>query len=146
MQSRHFENIDSEGVKLMTLLDGERRLVILLHGFPQCWYLWRNQIDAIAESGYQVAVPDQRGYGESDAPEDITDYDILHLTSDVKNIAEKLGHQRFTVIGHDWGAVEEVILHQRQKRLVCKVVFREIAVALKSLMGVARIELALAEL
>ncbi len=98
MQSRRFENIDSEGVNLKTLVEGEGPLVILLHGFPQCWYLWRNQIDAIAESGYQVAVPDQRGYGESDAPEDITDYDILHLTNDVKNIAEKLGNQRFTVI------------------------------------------------
>lgn len=115
MQSRHFENIDSEGVNLKTLVEGEGPLVILLHGFPQCWYLWRNQIDAIAESGYQVAVPDQRGYGESDAPEDITDYDILHLTSDVKNIAEKLGHQRFTVIGHDWGAAvawNTALLHE----------------------------------
>ena len=121
MQNRQFEMINSDGVSLRTVVEGDGPLVVLLHGFPQCWYLWRHQISAIAEAGYQVAVPDQRGYGGSDAPLEIADYDILHLTNDVKNVAEALGHERFTVIGHDWGAAvawNTALLHENAVRAV----------------------------
>jgi pimeloyl-ACP methyl ester carboxylesterase len=101
---RNFRTIQTNGIRLNTVVEGDGPLVILLHGWPQCWYLWRNQIDPLVEAGFQVAVPNQRGYDSSDAPEDIEAYDILNLTADVTGIADALGHETFTVVGHDWGA------------------------------------------
>ncbi|NJM69698.1 MAG: alpha/beta hydrolase [Scytonema sp. RU_4_4] len=104
MKERNFRTIKTNGVSLKTVVEGTGPLVILLHGWPQCWYLWRHQIDPLVEAGFQVAVPDQRGYGGSDAPEEINAYDIIHLTGDVVGIADALEYETFTVIGHDWGA------------------------------------------
>src|SRR4029077_21041599 len=77
MKQRHFEMVKTNGVTLRTVVEGKGPLVVLLHGFPQCWYLWRHQIDPIVEAGFQVAVPDQRGYGGSDRPEAIEAYNIV---------------------------------------------------------------------
>jgi pimeloyl-ACP methyl ester carboxylesterase len=96
--------IETNGVRLRTVVEGKGPLVVLLHGWPQCWYLWRHQITPLVEAGFQVAVPDQRGYGGSDRPAEIEAYNILELTSDVVGIADALGHERFIVVGHDWGA------------------------------------------
>ncbi len=100
-----FQYLKTNGVTLRTLVKGEGPLVILLHGFPEFWHLWRHQIDPIIEAGYKVAVPDQRGYAGSDAPPAIEDYDILHLTDDVLGIADALGYDDFIVIGQDWGCI-----------------------------------------
>ncbi|MDZ8188099.1 MAG: alpha/beta hydrolase [Nostoc sp. ChiSLP02] len=105
MKERNFRTIKTNGVNLRTVVEGQGPLLILLHGWPQCWYLWRHQIDPLVEAGFQVAVPDQRGYGGSDAPEDVNAYDIIHLTGDVVGIADALGRETFTVIGHDWGTI-----------------------------------------
>ena len=104
MRERTFTPIDTNGVRLRTVVEGSGPLVILLHGFPQCWYLWRHQIDPLVAAGFRVAVPDQRGYGGSDRPEPIQAYNILELTADVAGIADALGHEHFLVVGHDWGA------------------------------------------
>jgi pimeloyl-ACP methyl ester carboxylesterase len=115
MIDRNFEMLRTNGVMLRTVVEGKGPLVILLHGFPQCWYLWRHQIDPLVEAGFQVAVPDQRGYGGSDCPPAITDYNIRALAADVAGIAPALGHETFTVIGHDWGCVvawNTALLHE----------------------------------
>ena len=104
MHDRHFEMIETNGVRLRTVVEGRGPLVVLLHGFPQCWYLWRHQIDPLVHAGFQVAVPDQRGYGGSDQPAAIEAYNIVDLSADVVGIADALGHERFLVVGHDWGA------------------------------------------
>jgi len=104
MTNRDFRMIEANGIRLRTVVEGEGPLVVLLHGWPQCWYLWRHQIDPLVEAGFQVAVPDQRGYGGSDKPEEIEAYNIIELTNDVVGIADALGHERFIVVGHDWGA------------------------------------------
>src|SRR5687768_7185970 len=104
MQTRDFRMIETNGIRLRTVVAGSGPLVILLHGFPQCWYLWRHQIDPIVQAGFQVAVPDQRGYGGSDRPEPIEAYNIIELTRDVVGLADALGHESFIVVGHDWGA------------------------------------------
>ncbi len=104
MKNRNFQMIETNGTRLRTVVEGKGPLVVLLHGFPQCWYLWRHQIDPLVEAGFRVAVPDQRGYGGSDRPDEIEAYDILNLTGDVAGIAEALGHETFHVVGHDWGA------------------------------------------
>ena len=79
-------------------------LLILLHGFPEFWYSWRKQIGPLAEAGFRVVVPDQRGYNVSSKPQKITDYTIGNLVADVVYIAGALGRERFHLAGHDWGA------------------------------------------
>jgi pimeloyl-ACP methyl ester carboxylesterase len=80
------------------------RLVVLLHGFPEFWYGWRHQIDALASAGYRVVIPDQRGYNLSDRPKGVAAYDVDLLARDVVGLADAFGRQRFSLIGHDWGA------------------------------------------
>lgn len=81
------------------------RLAILLHGYPEFWYGWRGQIGPLAEAGYRVVVPDQRGYNESSKPSDWRAYRLPNLTRDVLDIAAELGHDRFLLAGHDWGGI-----------------------------------------
>lgn len=80
-------------------------LVILLHGFPEFWYGWRRQIPALAGMGYQVLAPDQRGYNLSDKPRDIASYELDRLAADITGLADGAGRRRFSIVGHDWGAV-----------------------------------------
>jgi pimeloyl-ACP methyl ester carboxylesterase len=79
--------------------------VVLAHGFPELAYSWRHQIPALADAGYHVLAPDQRGYGQSDRPEAIADYDIRHLTDDLLGLLDDIGANRAAFVGHDWGAM-----------------------------------------
>ncbi len=83
---------------------GEGPLVVLIHGFPESWYSWRHQLPFLAESGFRAVAPDMRGYGESDAPEKIEDYDIQKVTGDIVGVLDALGEESAVVVGHDWGA------------------------------------------
>jgi pimeloyl-ACP methyl ester carboxylesterase len=78
--------------------------VLLLHGFPDCWRLWRHQVPALAEAGYRVLAPDLRGFGETDKPEKVEDYRMRTLVGDVVGLLDALGVDRAAVVGHDWGA------------------------------------------
>jgi pimeloyl-ACP methyl ester carboxylesterase len=80
-------------------------VVILLHGFPEFWYGWRNQLAALAEAGFRVIAPDQRGYNTSSKPSGIPAYKVSQLTLDVIAIVDQLGEDRVHVVGHDWGAL-----------------------------------------
>lgn len=80
------------------------KVVWLLHGFPECWYSWRHQIDALASAGYRVYAPEMRGYGQTSAPEDPAAYDLITLCSDIQQAMDKLGHEQVAMVGHDWGA------------------------------------------
>ena len=116
-----FQYLDTNGVSLRTVVRGEGPLVILLHGFPQCWYLWRHQIDPLVAAGYRVAVPDQRGYGGSSCPPAVGDYDIRTLCADVVGLAAALGESTFNLIGHDWGCIvawNTALLHPDNCRAV----------------------------
>lgn len=79
-------------------------VVLLLHGFPECWYSWRHQLAALAEAGFHAVAPDQRGYARSDAPEAIDAYTVLHLVGDAVGVLDAVGADRAVVVGHDWGA------------------------------------------
>ncbi len=105
MKHRNFRLINTNGITLRVVVEGDGPLLLLLHGFPQCWYLWRHQIDGLVAAGYQVAVPDQRGYGGSDKPANVEAYDVMQLAADAVGIADALGHETFTLVTHDWGAV-----------------------------------------
>jgi len=77
--------------------------VLLCHGFPESWYSWRHQLDALADAGYRVIAPDQRGYGQTDAPAEVEAYTQLHLVGDLVGLLHELGIESATVVGHDWG-------------------------------------------
>jgi pimeloyl-ACP methyl ester carboxylesterase len=91
MKQRNFRMIETNGVRLKVIVEGSGPLLLLLHGFPQCAYLWRNQIDDLVAAGYQVAVPDQRGYGGSDKPADPQAYDTLTLSADARRHRRRTG-------------------------------------------------------
>ena len=121
MKEHNSQLIETSGIRLHTVVEGNGPLVILLHGWPQCWYLWRHQIAPLVEAGFQVAVPDQRGYGGSDRPAEVEAYNIIELTNDVVGIADALGHEQFIVVGHDWGAPvawHTALLHPQRVRAV----------------------------
>jgi pimeloyl-ACP methyl ester carboxylesterase len=79
-------------------------LVILLHGFPEFWFGWRELVGPLAEAGYRVVAPDQRGYNLSSKPKGVAAYRLDPLRADVFALASALERERFSVVGHDWGA------------------------------------------
>lgn len=96
--------VEVNGVRLHVAEQGEGPLVLLLHGWPETWYSWRQQFAPLAAAGYRVVAPDQRGYARSEQPPDVDSYSMLHLAGDVIALIEALGEERAIVVGHDWGA------------------------------------------
>ncbi len=96
---------DVNGVDLHVVMGGpeDGQLVVLLHGFPECWHAWQHQIPALIAAGYRVVVPDQRGYGLSDKPAGVRQYRFDVLAADVAALIEKMGREKAIVVGHDWG-------------------------------------------
>ena len=96
--------IATNGINMHIAEAGKGPLVVLCHGFPESWYSWRHQLGALAEAGYHVVAPDQRGYGQTDAPEDNDAYTQFHLVGDVVGLVAALGERQAVIVGHDWGA------------------------------------------
>jgi pimeloyl-ACP methyl ester carboxylesterase len=97
--------VDVDGVGIEYEVTGEGRPAVLLHGFPDSGRLWRHQVPALAGAGFQVIVPDLRGYGRSGKPEAVEAYSLALLARDVMAILDGLGIAQAHVVGHDWGAV-----------------------------------------
>ncbi len=98
------KKIQANGINFNVAVAGEGPLVLLCHGFPELWLSWRAQIIALSEAGYRVAAPDMRGYGDTDAPEEVEKYSIFHLVGDMVGIVQALGEEKAAIIGHDWGS------------------------------------------
>ena len=96
--------VEANGLRMHVAERGDGPLVVLLHGWPESWYSWRHQIVALADAGFRVAAPDQRGYGRTARPEEVERYTQLDLVGDVVGLIGALGETRAIVIGHDWGA------------------------------------------
>ena len=77
--------------------------VVLCHGWPELAFSWRHQIKALGDAGIRVIAPDQRGYGATERPEKVEDYDLDHLTADLAGLLDHLGVERAVFVGHDWG-------------------------------------------
>jgi pimeloyl-ACP methyl ester carboxylesterase len=101
-----FSRVATNGIQLNIAEAGPRDgpVVFLLHGFPEFWYGWRNQIGGLADAGFRVIAPDQRGYNLSDKPKGVSAYDLDRLAGDVAGLADHFGQNTFRVVGHDWGA------------------------------------------
>src|SRR5262249_29544109 len=96
--------IETNGIRLHVAGQGEGPLVILCHGFPECWYSWRHQLAALAQAGFRAVAPDLRGYGRSDRPEEVEKYTILHDIGDIVALVDALGARQAVIAGHDIGA------------------------------------------
>jgi pimeloyl-ACP methyl ester carboxylesterase len=100
--SHHF--VETNGIRMHYVEAGSGPLIVLCHGFPESWYSWRHQIAALAEAGFRVVAPDQRGYGQTDRPEAIDAYSIFHLAGDIVGLVNGLQERSAAIVGHDWGA------------------------------------------
>jgi pimeloyl-ACP methyl ester carboxylesterase len=96
--------IESNGIRLNIAEQGKGPPVLLCHGFPESWYSWRHQIDAVAAAGFHAVAPDMRGYGKSDRPEAIDQYTIFHLVGDLVGVLDAIEAPTAVIVGHDWGA------------------------------------------
>jgi pimeloyl-ACP methyl ester carboxylesterase len=99
--------VEANDIKLHVMraghTDGEP--VLLLHGFPEFWYGWHNQITPLAEEGYHLIIPDQRGYNLSDKPNGVESYRVEHLVADVIGLLDALEYEKVRLVAHDWGAI-----------------------------------------
>src|SRR5215216_4209271 len=92
------------GIRLHYVTAGAGPLLLFLHGFPDFWYLWNNQIDHFSQS-YRVVAPDLRGYNLSDKPVDVAQYRLPLIVEDIRALVDHLGQQPIILVGHDWGSV-----------------------------------------
>ncbi|MFN8527593.1 MAG: alpha/beta hydrolase [Anaerolineae bacterium] len=97
--------LDTNGVTLHVVQAGPKdgEPVLLLHGFPEFWYGWKAQIQALAAAGFRVWAPDQRGYNLSSKPKAVEAYRMHQLVADVIGLIDQSGHERLHLVGHDWG-------------------------------------------
>ena len=104
MEAIQEKYIEVNGIKLHTIILGSGEPIILLHGFPDFWYGWKNVISGLRED-FKLIVPDTRGINLSDKPEGVESYDITLLADDIVKLSKKLNLGKFTLVGHDWGGV-----------------------------------------
>ena len=115
-----------EGIRLHYVECGSGNdLVILLHGFPECWYSWRHQLPVLGER-YHAVAPDMRGYNLSDKPAGIHSYGIESLVNDVVGLINYFDQGKAAIVAHDWGAGVAWALAQRRPELVSKLVAMQV--------------------
>jgi pimeloyl-ACP methyl ester carboxylesterase len=96
--------VETNGIRMHVAEQGAGPVVVLCHGFPESWYSWRHQMAALAGAGFRAVAPDMRGYGQTDRPEAIDQYTLLHLVGDMVGLLDALGEPVAVIAGHDWGA------------------------------------------
>jgi epoxide hydrolase 4 len=114
---------DSGGVKIHYAALGDKKnpLVVMIHGFPDFWYSWRDQMAALSSDYYVVAI-DQRGYNLSDKPKGVENYDMRLLVGDVIAVIKHLGREKAIIVGHDWGGAVSWTLATYQPQFVEKLI------------------------
>src|SRR5262249_17188527 len=96
--------IETNGIRIHVAEQGEGPLGLLCPRFPELWFSGRQQLSALAGAGFHAVVPDMRGYGQTDRPEAIDQYTLLHLVGDMVGLLDALGQETAVIAGHDWGA------------------------------------------
>lgn len=114
----------SNGITLHVVQAGpvEGPVALLLHGFPETWRAWSAQIDALADAGYRVWLPDQRGYGESERPSGVRSYHLDTLADDIRGLVAQSGQRKVALLGHDWGGGVAWWLAYRHPELIERLV------------------------
>ncbi len=121
-ESWRHRTVESNGIRLHLVEQGEGYPVLLCHGFPELWYSWRHQIPALAAAGLRAIAPDLRGYGGSDKPEAVEEYDIQHLVGDLVGLLDTLDIEKAVFVGPDWASIvvwSVAVMHpERVERVV----------------------------
>ncbi len=123
-----FNRIQANGIQLHTALAGPKNgePVFLLHGFPEAWFGWEKQIEPLAQAGFRVIVPDQRGYNLSDKPIGKDQYQMKVLVDDILGLADSMGYEKFYLAGHDFGAMVSWSLAIREPGRVKRMVIANV--------------------
>ena len=109
------------GIRLHYISVGKGKLIMFVHGFPEFWFEWEKQLIDF-DQDYQAVAPDMRGYNLSSKPSDIEKYHVKYLIEDLRALAEHLGHEKFIMVGHDWGGAVAWSAAIRHPELVEKLV------------------------
>ena len=107
---------------------GGDNLVIFLHGFPEFWYSWRKQLEALS-GDFHVVAPDLRGYNLSDKPSRVEDYKIDKISADVVGLIDHFGAKQAAIVGHDWGAGVAWAIAQKYPERVSKLAVLQVPIA-----------------
>jgi soluble epoxide hydrolase / lipid-phosphate phosphatase len=97
--------VKTNGIRMHVAAMGEGLPLVFCHGFPEMWYSWRHQMKALADAGFRTIAPDQRGYGETDAPAPIEAYTQRMLVGDIVGMLDALAIDKCVIVGHDWGGM-----------------------------------------
>ncbi len=98
------KRVEANGISIRYAEAGSGPLVLFCHGWPESWYSWRHQLQAVAAAGFRAVAPDMRGYVGTDAPEAIDQYTLFHIVGDMVELVKKLDAEQAVIVGHDWGA------------------------------------------
>ncbi|KAL5539924.1 hypothetical protein UlMin_043063 [Ulmus minor] len=106
MEGIEHKFVKINGINMHVAEKGHGPVILFIHGFPELWYSWRNQILALASLGYRAVAPDLRGFGDSDAPESPSSYTCFHIVGDLISLLDAIAsdQEKVFVVGHDWGA------------------------------------------
>ncbi len=113
--------IDTNGIKLHTIVIGSGEPLILLHGFPEFWYCWKSVIPGLKKK-FQLVIPDMRGYNLSDKPKDVQQYRMEYLIGDIKGLIGNLKLKQVYLAGHDWGGVVAWAFAEKYPTLLKKLI------------------------
>lgn len=111
--------IKTNGITLHTIIIGKGEPLILLHGFPDFWYAWKNLIPLIKDK-FQLIIPDMRGYNLSDKPEGVENYRIPLLIGDIIGLIKQLKFESVYLLGHDWGGVLSWFIAEKYPNMIKK--------------------------
>lgn len=126
MSEIKFDYAQIGGVKIHYATAGEgERLIVFLHGFPEFWYAWRAQLEALSDE-FTVVAPDLRGFNWSDKPEHAADYKIDKIADDVLGLIRHFGRERAAIVGHDWGAAVAWSIAENYPETVSKLVCMQV--------------------
>ena len=106
MHSIEHTFVRANGIRFhVARIERDAPLVLFLHGFPECWYSWRHQMQAVADAGFRAWAPDLRGYNLTSKPRGVEAYHYSALTLDVEELLNAARANRAIIVGHDWGAI-----------------------------------------
>jgi pimeloyl-ACP methyl ester carboxylesterase len=114
--------VNVNGTALHVVVGGKGPLVVLLHGWPESWMTWRHVMKPLKDAGFTVAAPDLRGFGDSEKPRNVADYELDKVALDVVGLVRALGFERAHIIGHDWGGSTAWHLAQHHDEIIDKLV------------------------
>ena len=104
VESMEHAYVEVNGIRLHYVTAGRGPLILFVHGFPEFWYEWRKQLSEFGRD-HQAVAPDMRGYNLSVKPAELSQYRVPNMVEDLRVLATHLGHERFVLVGHDWGGV-----------------------------------------